>query len=254
MKTKLTAVMVFTLALSACATAPSTATNPAAVARGATVKALAAGKLDALPTGPVYVRFIRFVSPPGYTIQSKQHVPSFVYVEAGVQDLTLAGQPPIDLTAGQATFHQSATHTHVNPGTDTSVWYSIAIWPSSARGTASVDKIAEAAFESPDIDRTSLPEVAYAVVLREVTLAAQGTSGAHRFGGLTAFFVISGAVTLKSEHQSPVTVSGGHGYVFLPDVALQEVNTGSDPVVYLEFISTPVGRDFEVPLQQPPAA
>lgn len=250
----LTAVVVFALALSACGAAPSTARNPEAAARGATVKALAAGKLDALPTGPVYVRFIRFVSPPGYTIQSKQHVPSFVYVETGVHKLTLAGQAPIDLTAGQATFHQSATHTHVNPGPDPSVWYSIAIWPSSARGTAGVDKIAEAVFESPDIDRTALPDVAYAVVLRQVTLAAQGTSGAHRFGGLIAFFVISGALTLKSEHQPPVTLNGGQGYVILPEVALQEVNAGLDPAIYLELISTPVGRDFEVPLLQPPAA
>jgi hypothetical protein len=253
-KTKLTVLVAIALALPACAAAPTAASNAEALARGAAVKTLAAGKLDVLPTGPVYIRFIRFVSPPQYTIQSKQHVASFVYVETGVHELTLAGQAPIDLTPGQATFHQSATHTHFNPETATSVWYSIAIWPSSARGTARVDKIAEAPFESPDIDRTALPDVAYAVVLRQVTLAAQGTSGAHRFGGLAAFFVLSGSVTIKSEHRAPVTLSGGQGAAFLPDVALQDVNAASDPAEYLEFVSTPVGKDFEVPLKQPPAA
>jgi hypothetical protein len=90
------------------------------------------------------------------------------------------------------------THTHLNPGQDISVWYSIAIWASSARGTAPVDKIAKAVFESDDIDSAALPDVAYALVLRQVTLSNQGTSGAHRFGCLAAFYVLSGSVTIRS--------------------------------------------------------
>jgi hypothetical protein len=43
------------------------APNPEALARGAAVKAIDAGKLDSLPTGPVYIRFIRFPQPVGYT-------------------------------------------------------------------------------------------------------------------------------------------------------------------------------------------
>jgi quercetin dioxygenase-like cupin family protein len=253
-KTKLTVLVAIAVALSACGAASTVASNAAALAHGAAIKALAAGKLDSLPTGPVYIRMVRFVSPAGYVINSKQHVPSFVYVETGVQRLTFGGQPPLDLMAGQATFHQSVTHTHLNPGQDASVWYSIAIWPSSARGQAPVDKIAQAVFESADIDRVALPDVAYALVLRQVTLAVQGTSGAHRFGGLAAFYVLSGSVTIRSEHQSPVTLGVGQGAAFLPGVALQEMNAGSDQAVYLEFITTAVGRDFEERLQQPPAA
>lgn len=254
MKTRLTVLVAIAVALSACGATSTAASNAAALAHGAAIKALAAGKLDSLPTGPVYVRMVRFVSPAGYVINSKQHVPSFVYVENGVQRLTLGDQPPLDLTAGQATFHQSVTHTHLNPGQDTSVWYSIAIWPSSARGQAPVDKIAQAVFESADIDRAALPDVPYALVLRQVTLAVQGTSGAHRFGGVAAFYVLSGSVTIRSEHQSPITLGVRQGAAFLPGVALQEVNAGPDPAVYLEFITTAVGRDFDVPLQQPPAA
>jgi hypothetical protein len=156
--------------------------------------------------------------------------------------------------AGQAKFHQSVTHTHLNPGPEPSVWYSIALWPSSARGQTLVDKIARAAFESDDIARDALPQVAYSQVLRQTTLAKVGTSGAHRFGGLCAFYVLTGSVTIRSAHRPPVTLGAGQGAAFLPDVALQETNAGSDQAVFLEFLTTAVGKDFEVPLQQPPAA
>ena len=254
MKTKLTALVSIALSLSACSATATVASNPAALASGDAVKTLAAGKLDALPTGPIYVRMIRFASPPGSIINSKQHVASFVYLETGVHRLTLAGQLPIDLVAGQATFHQSLVHTHFNPGPGPSVWYSIAVWPSSARSQPLVANVATPAFEGQDFDRAALPEGAYSEVLRQITLAKDGTAGAHQFGGLSAFYVLAGSLTIRSAHQPPVTLGAGQGVAFLPDVALQELNAGPDQAVYLEFLSTPVGRDFDVPLQQPPPA
>lgn len=255
MRTKLTVLVAIVFALSACGTAARTiGTSAEALAHDAAIKTLDAGKLNSLPTGPVYIRFIRFVQPAGKVIPSKQHVASFVYVEAGAHRLTLNDQPPIDLVAGQATFHQSVAHTHLNPGPDPSVWYSIALWPSSARGQPLVDPIAHAVFESSDIVREVLPQVAYSQVLRQVTLAKLGTSGAHRFGGLSSFYVLSGSVTIQSAHQPSVTLGLGEGVAFAPDVALQETNAGPGQAVFLEFLTTPVGRDFDVPLQQPPAA
>ena len=240
--------------LVACSLATPSTSNAAALPRGAVVEKLDAGIVQSLPTGTVYVRFVRFVQPPGYVINSKQHVPSLVYVETGVQRLILAGQAPIDLTTGQAKFHQSVTHQHLNPGSETSVWYSIAVWPSSARGTPLVDPIARAAFESEDIARTALPEVAYTETLRHVNLASSGTSGAHRFGGLVAYYLLSGSIAIKAAHRSTVSLSVGQGAVFLPDTDLQETNTGTVGATYIEFVVTPAGKEFEVPLPQPPAA
>jgi hypothetical protein len=79
--TKLTALVAIALVLAACVSSSTPALKAEALAHGSAVKTLAAGKLDALPTGPVYIRVVRFVSPAGYLINSKQHVPSFVYVE-----------------------------------------------------------------------------------------------------------------------------------------------------------------------------
>jgi hypothetical protein len=250
---KLTGLLAIAV-LSACS-APATASlNPEALASGAAVKTLDAGKLDSLPTGPVYIRFIRFAQPVGYDIVSKQHVASVVYVEAGAHRLVLNGKSPLDLQAGQAKFHQSVSHVHINPGpVDPSVWYSIAIWPSSARGQSPVDKTARPTFQSEDISREALPQVAYSQVLRQVTLAKSGTTGAHKFGGLAALYVLTGSLTIRSAHRAPVTIGADEGLYFLPDVPIQETNGGSGQTVFLEFITTAIGKDFEVPLQQPPA-
>ena len=250
-KLRLTALAAL---LVACTSAASSSSNPDALPRGAVVKKLAAGQVDSMPTGTVYVRFVRFAQPPGYIINSKQHVPSVVYVETGTHRLILAGQAPFDLAAGQAKFHQSVTHQHRNPGSELTVWYSIAVWPSSAHGQPLVDPIARPAFESGDFDRASMPQVAYSEVLREVTLAGSGTSGAHRFGGLAAFYVLSGSISIKAAHRPAQTLGPGQGAAFLPDTDLQETNSGSSQAAYLEFIVTAVGKDFEVPLQQRPAA
>lgn len=251
MNLKLTALAVV---LVSCSTATSSAPDANALPSGEVVKKLDAGRVESMPTGTVYVRFVRFDQPPGYVINSKQHVPSLVYVETGTQRLVLAGQPPVDLGAGQATFHQSVTHQHLNPGSVASTWYSIAVWPSSARGQPLVDPIARPAFESEDFDRQVLPQVAYSEVLRQVTLSSHGTSGAHRFGGIAAFYVLSGVVSIRNAHRAVMNIGVGQGAAFLPDTDLEETNAGSTQASYLEFVVTPVGKEFEVPLQRAPAS
>lgn len=253
MRRKLT-LIVLVAALAACGTTSQSSANQNALPRNDVVKKLDAGQVESLPTGPVYIRYVRFVQPPGYVINSKQHVPSVVYVETGIQRLVLSGGAPIDLVAGQAKFHQSVTHQHLNPGSVQSVWYSIGVWPSSARGQPLVDPIAHPAFESEDFSRASLPQVAYSEVLRQVALTSGGTSGAHRFGGIVAFYLLSGSISIKSAHNSPVVLQQGQGAAFLPDTDLQETDAGSGQAIYLEYFVTPVGKEFEIPLSQPPAS
>ena len=245
------AALATTLLFTACGSQASSTTDPSALSSGAAVKSLDAGKVDNLPTGGVFVKVIQFVQPSGYVITSKQHVPGVVYVESGVHRLTLEGQPPIDLAAGQAKFHLSITHTHFNPGTGSSTWYFIALWSSSSRGQPSVDPIARPVFQSENFSPEQLPQGAYSEVLRHVTLAGSGRSQAHKFGGLAVFFVLHGSLVIRSS-QGSVTLGADQGAVYTAGVPLQEVNAAAVQTVYLEMLTTAFGREFEVPLSQSP--
>lgn len=245
------AALATTLLLAACGSQASPTSDATALSSGAAMKSLAAGKVDTLDTGGVFVRVIQFVQPSGYLIKSTQHVPGIVYVESGVHRLTLEGLPPIDLAAGQATFHLSITHKHFNPGTSTSTWYFIALWPSSSRGQPSVDPIARPVFQSDNLSPDQLPQGAYSEVLRQVTLAGSGRSEAHMFGGLAVFFVLQGSLVIRSS-QGSVRLGTDEGTVYAPGVSLQEVNSTAGQTVYLEMLTTAFGREFEVPLPKSP--
>jgi hypothetical protein len=64
--------------------------------------------------------------------------------------------------------------------------------------------------------------------------------------------VLTGSLTIKSAHKPSVTLGAGQGAAFMPDVALQELNAGPGQAVFLEFVTTAVGKNFDVPLHQPP--
>ncbi len=228
-------------------------TNAQAMSYGAAVKKLDGGKLESLPTGALYFRVIHFVQPAGYTIHSTQHVAGFVFVETGLHRLLLQGQPPIDLASGEARFHQSVTHSHFNPGTEPSSWYFIALWQSAARTQAPVDPIARPVFESGDL-APDLRQGAYSQVLRQVTLKRYGHSEAHEFGGMSVFFVLRGSLTVRSAQGRAVGMAAGDGAYYPPNVAIEEVNAATGETIYLELLTTAVGKEFEIPLPQPPGA
>ena len=237
--------------IAGCSSASSVTTDPNALAAGSTVTTLAAGKLDSLPTGDVFVRVIEFDVPDLYTFKSRQHVPGFVYVETGLHRLTLEGQPPFDIPPGSAKFHGSISHVHFNPGPGSSTWYFIAVWSSSLRGQAPVDPTARFDYESPDFSPAQLPQGVYSQVLRQISLAPGGRSEAHRFGGVTLFFVLKGSLALGTDN-GVIQVGAHHGLALLPGMALQERNEATGPCVYLEMLTTLSGQEFEIPLLNPP--
>lgn len=234
-----------------CTSSKSAPVDSNATASGAAVKILAAGRVDSLPTGGVFVGVIEFPQPALYLFPSKQHVAGFVYVDSGVHRLTLEGSPSVDIPAGSATFHGNVSHTHYNPGPGSSVWYFIAVWPTSARGQALVAPIAVPRFQSDDFSPTQLPPGVYSQVLRLVTLAPSGHSESHRFGGLSLFFVLGGSITIQSDHGA-ITLEADHGAVYAPNVAVQESNNGSGTAKYLEMLTTAPGTEFEAPLAHSP--
>jgi len=46
----------------------------------------------------------------------------------------------------------------------------------------------------------------------------------------------------------------GDGAFYPPNVAIEEVNAATGETIYLELLTTAVGKEFEIPLPQPPGA
>jgi quercetin dioxygenase-like cupin family protein len=233
--------------LAACQPATPPATDRMAAAAESTTVGLDAGRLDALPSGSVYIRMVEFSQPAGGKVPSSQHVPGFVVMLDGVQELQVEGQAPIELHPGQAAFVRSTYHTHLNPGTERNRWYFAAIWPTSFRSVPLIDRTAHIAYETSDLPAQALPPNASTQVLRLVTLEPGGRTRAHAFGGLAVLYVLEGEV---SEHGRGTnqTLAAGSGTYVTPGSPIQEFNPGKSPARLLELLTTAEGAPLETPL------
>jgi quercetin dioxygenase-like cupin family protein len=241
------------MAVVACGAA-SAATQPAssslALSHLMTVDELAAGQLDALPSGTQFVRVVMFHQGPNQTIASKKHQAGIVYVDTGLQRLTYTGRASVDIAAGTALFLKSVEHSHTTLPPTLSTWYFIALWPSEQRPTPLNGSTA--AFDSQDIPSSTLSPGTYIETLRKVTLQPGGRSPAHRFGGLEVVFVLDGALTVKVAGQASVELTAGSGTYVAPGSATQEVAAGTSTVEYLAFFVTEQGKPFETALTSVP--
>jgi quercetin dioxygenase-like cupin family protein len=218
---------------------------------GDTTQALAYGRLGTLPSGPVYFRIVAFTQAPGGAIPSQQHVPGFVFMRDGIQRLTVQGQAPQDLHGGESVFIRSLAHVHLNPGTSTSHWDFLAIWPARARAAPLVDPTAVVAYQTPDLPQDVLPPGPYGQTLRLVTLERAGRTAAHLFGGLQAMFVLEGSVVLRAAGKPVRTLAAGDGVFHTADTRLQELNGSPTVTRFLELLTTADGRPFETYLSRP---
>jgi quercetin dioxygenase-like cupin family protein len=248
----LSALIVTAVACGGTSAATPPANSSLALAHLMTVNELAAGQLDALPTGTQFVRVVMFNQAPNQTIASKKHQAGIVYVDSGLQRLTYTGGASVDIAAGTALFLKSVEHSHTTLPPTISVWYFIALWPSVQRPTPLNGSTA--AFDSEDIAANTLSPGTYVETLRKVTLQPGGRSPAHRFGGLEVVFVLDGALTVKVAGQAPVVLSPGNsaGDYIAPGSATQEIAAGSSKVDYLAFFVTEAGKPFETALTSVP--
>ena len=138
------------LLLCGCAASGTNGSGTASGASASARRTYIAGRLDALTSGRLFLRVIRFGQPPQSTFGSKKHQPGFIYQVSGHQVLALTGGPQVTLTSGEAYFHLSVPHTHLNPGPDPNSWLFLALWPSAARGQPNVNPLAYNSYDGPD--------------------------------------------------------------------------------------------------------
>jgi quercetin dioxygenase-like cupin family protein len=201
---------------------------------------LAAGQLDALPSGSQFVRVQLFQQPPGAAIASKKHQAGIIYQEAGTQLLQYSGGSQQRIAAGTAVFLQSVLHSHTNDGPATNAWYNVSTWSSAQRGTP----LAQVVFETEDIPAAEFPPGGYVESLRRVSLQSGGRSPAHRFSGVEVVFVIDGKLKVKVRGRDAINVEAGQGAYVPANTVTQEL-AGSGAVTYLAFFVSPEGKAFE---------
>lgn len=212
-------------------------------AQGYSYEELAAGRVDALPTGPQFVRINLFIQPPGSSFPSKTHQPGMVYMVDGVQRYQPGTGTAVDLHAGDGQFTRTEAHMHINMGTTANRWYNLALWQSATRSQP-LTVPTTVVYETEDIaaDQLSAPDIE---TLRRVTISPNGHSSLHSHGGLEAVFVLEGTLSVAVSGQAPVTVGALQGAFEPRATMVQETNAGSGPVTYLAFFVTPVGAPFE---------
>jgi quercetin dioxygenase-like cupin family protein len=212
-------------------------------AQGYSYEELAAGRVDALPSGPQFVRINLFTQAPGSLFPSKTHQPGIVYMVDGVQRYQPATGTAVDLHAGEGYFSRTEAHRHINFGTSENRWYNLALWQSAARSQPlSVPSMV--VYETEDIAASDLaaPDIE---TLRLVTLQANGRTALHSHGGLEVVFVLGGTLRVAVAGQTPVTVGALQGAFEPRGSVVQETNVGGGTVRYLAFFVTPVGVPFE---------
>lgn len=212
-------------------------------ARGYSYEELAAGRVDALPSGPEFVRINLFAQAPGSSFPSKTHQPGIVYMVDGVQRYQPATGAAVDIQAGEAYFSRTEAHMHINIGTTANRWYNIALWQSVARSQP-LSVPTTVVYETEDIafDQLGAPDIE---TLRLVTIQANGHTAQYSHGGLEAIFVLHGTLRVAVAGQAPVTVGALQGAYEPKATTVQETNVGANAVTYLAFFVTPVGAPFE---------
>jgi len=218
-----------------------------------TVDELAAGKLDALPTGSQFIRVINFHQAPGQSFPSRKHQPGIIYQSGGGQVLGYSDGQRVAIVAGRAAYQRSAEHAHTNTGADENTWYFLALWPTAQRGTPLVVAGAEVAYETEDLPASALAPAQYVETLQRITLQPGGRSAAHRLGGNEVVFVLDGAVTVKAAGRAAVHLVPGEGTYLAPDIPTQEIAAASAGASYLVYVVIAVGRAFATDLDAAPA-
>jgi uncharacterized RmlC-like cupin family protein/uncharacterized cupin superfamily protein len=222
------------------ASAPGTSSQQA---RGYSYEELAAGRVDALPSGPEFVRISLFVQAPGSSFPSKTHQPGIVYMVDGIQRYKPAAGTAVDIQAGDGYFSRTEAHMHINIGPTENRWYNLALWQSAARSQP-LSVPTTVVYETEDIASNQLGAPVIET-LRLVTIQAKGHAALHSHGGLEAIFVLQGTLRVAVAGQAPVTVGALQGAYEPKATTVEETNASPNAVTYLAFFVTPVGEPFE---------
>jgi len=211
--------------------------SPAAVKPppGVTANILASGHLDSIPTGTLFVNYLKLPQAAAGSINHK-HLPGFVYAIGGAVELDVVGASPLMIQPGQAAFiGANVMHNHLNPGTSANDWWFVALRPTASRPLATIVAGQKELYTTGDL--TQISAGPYSETLTDNRLPA---GGVDRQAGpsLRVLYVLDGNVTVSGDAGMAGTVAAGEGAYSLPGANLV-VTAGPTGGHYLTFTLTP---------------
>ena len=221
---------------SAASPAPSSA--PAIVTAAppsVTATVLAAGKLDSIPTGALFVNYMDLPQAAGGSIKH-QHIAGFVYTVQGTHQMDVDGAASVMIQPGKAAFIGAAVmHGHVNPGTAANDWWFIGLRPASSRPLATIVPGQKELYTTADL--TQIAAGSYTETLTDSRLAANGVDR-QAGSSLRVLFLLNGSLTVSGDAGTAGTISAGQGAHSLPGASLV-LTAGPAGGHYLMFILAP---------------
>jgi hypothetical protein len=198
------------------------------------------------------MRAIEFHQAAGTFFPSKKHVPGLIFQAEGSQVLAIQDGPTVNIGPAQGFFLGQLAHTHSNPGPTDNHWYFIALWPTSAHSEPLVSSSARVAYETLDFPLSAFSPGPYSETLRWVTLEPGGRTGAAKYGGIEALFVLDGSISIHAAGSSQVTLVASQGANESAGTVTQILNQASSRATFLAFYVTAAGQPFETPVDQSP--
>jgi hypothetical protein len=211
--------------------------SPAAVKPppGVTANILASGRLDSIPTGTLFVNYLRLPQAAAGSINHK-HLAGFVYAIGGAVEVDVVGASPLMIPPGQAAFiGANVMHNHLNPGAAGNDWWFVALRPTASRPLAIIVPGQKELYTTADLTQISAGQ--YTETLTDNRLPANGVDR-QAGSSLRVLYVLDGNVTVSGDAGMAGTVAAGQGAYSLPGANLV-VTAGPTGGHYLIFTLAP---------------
>ena len=227
----LIAAAVLALAVACGGSASPTAVKPA----GVTANVLATGHIDSIPTGTLFVNYLKLPQAAAGSIKHK-HLAGFVYSVWGTVEIDVDNASPLTVQPGQAAFiGANVMHNHLTPGASGNDWMFVALRPTASRPLATIVSGQKELYTTGDLTQISTGQ--YTETLTDNILPASGVD--HQTGSsLRVLYVLDGEVTVSGDAGMASSLATGAGAYWLPGANLG-VTAGPTGAHYLLFTLTP---------------
>jgi hypothetical protein len=202
---------------------------------GVTANILASGHIDSIPTGTLFVNYLKLPQAAAGSIKHK-HLAGFVYAVGGTVEIDVDSASPLIVQPGKAAFiGANVMHNHLNPGASGNDWMFVALRPTASRPLATIVAGQKELYTTGNL--TQITAGQYTETLSDNVLRANGVDR-QTGSSLRVLYVLDGYVIVSGDALMAGSLVVGDGAYSLPGANLV-VTAGPTGAHYLVFTLTP---------------